>query len=69
MFNKCSSQFITSVLIKHFTFCEELTVVVLVTCNRWPNNQLLFMDNLMCIDNDIGSLVPQNEVVVNFKVI
>jgi hypothetical protein len=62
MFNKCSSQFVTSVLIKHFIFCEKL--VVLVTGNRWPNSQMLFMDNLMCIGNGIGSLVPQNKVVV-----
>ena len=29
---------------------------------------MLFMDNLMCIGNGIGSLVPQNKVVVNFAV-
>jgi len=64
MFKKCSSQFVTSVLIKHFIFCEELALVVLVTCNRLPNSQVLFMDNLMCIGNGIGGLVPQNKVIV-----
>jgi len=64
MFNKCSSQFVTSVLIKHFIFCEKLALVVLVIGNRWPNSQMLFMDNLMCIGNGIGSLVSQSKVVV-----
>lgn len=64
MFNKFISQFVTSVLIKHFILYEELAFIILVTCNRWPNSQVLFIDILMCIGNGIGSLVLQNKVAV-----